>query len=257
MKKMFTVKKVTSAAILTALATLSTIIFKLIPMGSLSLLRFSLTPALIIYSSLALGPVLGAVVGAGSDLIPAIIAPTGALNPFITIVYGLLGILPWALEFLTKKVRSSLRRPYSFYVAVAIIYVGVAIPMFVTSFFEDKFKEYAVFARVFALILLLIASILCCVVVTLSNKKYEKNLLETSTIPSPNEVALISLFCEIVIMCAGKSLAFTLFYGTPYWLAFYTIFLGLPINLAISTIVVYWMLVFDEKQLHLRRSIDE
>jgi len=257
MKNMFTVKKITSAAILTALATLSTILFKLIPMGNLSLLRFSLTPALVVFSSLTLGPVLGAVVGVASDLIPAVIAPTGAINIFITIVYGVLGILPWVLEFLTKKIRTSLKRPYFFYGAVALIYVGVSIPMFVSSFFEDKFGEYAVFARVFSLILLLIVSVLCCVVVTITNKKYEKNILETSSMPSPNEVALIALFCELVVMCAGKSLAFNIVYGIDYWIAFYTIFLGLPINLAISTVAVYWMLVFDKKQLHLRESVNE
>lgn len=254
MKNMFTVKKITSAAILTALATVSTLLFKLVPMGPLPFLRFSLTPSLIIFSSLTLGPVLGAVVGAASDLIPAVVAPTGTgiINPYITIVYALLGIAPWALEFLTKKIRSSLRKPYFFYAANTLVFVAVAIPMFVTDAFDGWFKDNALTARIIVLIVLLLAACACSYLVTTTNKNYEKNLLETSKFPSPNEIAIIALVCEFFVMLLGKTTAFILFIpGLNFWLIFYMIFIGFPVNVAISTLATYWMIQFEDKHLHL------
>ena len=101
MKKTLTIRNITSAAVLTALSIISTIIFKLIPMGDLVFLRFSLTPSIIMFTSLVLGPFYGVVVGIVSDFIPAMVAATGAYNFFITIVYGILGVLPWIFEKIT------------------------------------------------------------------------------------------------------------------------------------------------------------
>lgn len=253
MKNMFTVKKITSAALLLALATVSTLLFKLIPMGPLPFLRFSLTPSLIVFSSLTLGPVLGAVVGAGSDLIPAIVAPTGTgiINPYITIVYGLLGVAPWALGFLTRKLRPSLKKPYFFYIANALVLVAVIIPMFASNAFEGWFGGNALVAKIVALVIAAVIACLCSVLVTIFNKKYENKALETK-IPSPYEIAIIALICEFVIMLFGKTTAFILFIpGLNYWLIFYMIFIGFPVNVAISTIATYWMLQFENKHLHL------
>ncbi|MCQ2773001.1 MAG: hypothetical protein MJ238_07015 [Bacilli bacterium] len=252
MKNMFTVKGITTTAILLALATISTIVFKLVPMGSLGLLRFSLTPAIIIFASLVLGPISGAIVGAGSDLIPAIIAPTGTILPLITLVYTVLGVVPWALEFLTRHLRKSLKKPYVLYISMALIMVGVMIPMFLTQFFEDKFGESANIGRGLAVGIIVVVSIMCCIAVTMANKRYEQDLLEKSSIPSPNEVAIIALVCELVIMCMGKGLVFTIMYSIDYEISFYTIFLGLPVNLTLSTVATYWMLAFENKYLHLR-----
>jgi len=251
MKNVFTVKRITSTAILLALATISTIVFKLVPMGNLGLLRFSLTPAIIIFTSIALGPISGVIVGAGSDLIPAIITPTGSILPLITLVYAILGVVPWLLVFITKQFRKSLKKPYVLYVSMAVIAVGVIIPMFVTGFFESKFGDSANIARVLCIGIIAVVSLLCCIAVTVSNKKYENELLEKSSIPSPYEVAVIALVCEALIMCAGKSLVFTVMYEIPYQISFYTIFLGLPVNLTISTVAAYWMLAFENKYLHL------
>ena len=106
---------------------------------------------------------------------------------------------------------------------------------------------------------MVLVSLACFISVTLTNKRFEQNVLEYSDMPSPNETALISLICEVLVMTVLKSLAFFLFYflfGTGYSPSFeylfLMIFLGLPANVTISSICVYWMLVFDHKQLHLR-----
>lgn len=261
MKKTFTIRNITSAAVLTALSIISTIVFKLIPMGDLVFLRFSLTPSIIMFTSLVLGPFYGAVVGMVSDLIPAMIAPTGAYNFFITIVYGILGVLPWIFEKITSKFRSSLKPPFAVFVSMGVILGGLAAVLFLTDFIGGQvFKgDYVLVTKFSILGIMVLVSVACCISVTLTNKRFEQNVLEYSDMPSPNETALISLICEVLVMTVLKSLAFFLFYflfGTGYSPSFeylfLMIFLGLPANVTISSICVYWMLVFDHKQLHLR-----
>ena len=49
-KDLTSTQKITFAAMLTALAVIATFIAKTIPMGSFTFLRFSLTPALVVYT---------------------------------------------------------------------------------------------------------------------------------------------------------------------------------------------------------------
>ena len=88
-KSLTTTQKITFSAMLLAMAVVSTFVAKTIPMGPFYYLRFSLTPALVIYTSLSLGPLYGAIVGAAADLIPAFALPTGTgdWNFLITLVY--------------------------------------------------------------------------------------------------------------------------------------------------------------------------
>ena len=261
MKKTFTIRNITSAAVLTALSIISTMVFKLIPMGELPFLRFSLTPSIIMFASLALGPFYGAVVGALGDFIPAMVAPTGTYNFFITLVYAILGVLPWIFEKITRKFRASLKPPFAVFITMGVILASLAATLFLTDFIGGQvFKgDSALITKFIILGIMILVGVACCVSVTLTNKKFERNVLEYADIPSPNETALISLLCEALVMTLLKSLAFFFFYfifGNGYSPSFeyffLMIFLGLPVNVTISSICVYWMLVFDHKQLHLR-----
>lgn len=268
MKKTFTIRNITSAAILTALSIVSTMVFKLIPMGDLVFLRFSLTPALIMFASLTLGPFYGAVVGVAADFIPAMVFPTGAYNFFITIVYGILGVLPWIFEKITRKFRASLKPPFAVFIAMGVILAGLAAVLFLTDFVGGQvFKgEYVLVTKFIILGIMVVVAVACCISVTLTNKKFERHILDYVDTPSPNETALIALLCEVLVMTILKSLAFYVFYQIfgynaehpersfqpPYEYFFIMLLLGLPANVTISAISVYWMLVFDHKQLHLR-----
>ena len=261
MKKTFTIRNITSAAVLTALSIISTIIFKLIPMGDLVFLRFSLTPSIIMFTSLVLGPFYGAVVGIVSDFIPAMVAATGTYNFFITIVYGILGVLPWIFEKITSKFRSSLKPPFAVFIAMGVILAGLAAMLFFTDFIGGTvFQEGNTLVIKFIILGIMVAvGAACCVSVSLTNRRFQRDVLEYSDIPSPNETALISLLCEALVMTVLKSLAFYLFYlifvdnySPAFQFFFMMILLGLPANVTISAISVYWMLVFDHKHLHLR-----
>jgi hypothetical protein len=76
---------------------------------------------------------MGAVVGICSDLIPALIEPFSsgsfgaAINPLVTVVYGLLGVLPWALALLYQESTGTpLGKPWFVYAVLALTYAGLA-----------------------------------------------------------------------------------------------------------------------------------
>ena len=116
-------RKLAYASLFLAMAIVSTAVFKMIPMGNLSFLRFSLTPSIIIFASLFLGPLYGAAVGCLSDLIPAFLVPTGEWNFLITLVYLVFGALPWLLDRLLRKA-PILNNPLSL-LAIALLGTGL------------------------------------------------------------------------------------------------------------------------------------
>jgi len=135
-------QKITFSAMLIALAVLSTFIAKTINMGGFSFLRFSLTPALVIYTSLTLGPVYGAIVGASADLIPAFTYSQGEYNFLITIVYVILGILPWLLEKITRHFRTFLKKP------LCLLWVWHGLfGIIVAIFYGNELARYEVLAK--------------------------------------------------------------------------------------------------------------
>ena len=218
------VRKITLSALLIALTVICLKVISINP-GYL-FVRISLGPALVIFSSLYLGPIYGVIVGAGSDLLGAFVFPTGEYQPLFTLIYGLLGLLPWLLNYIFKKVNNRKFAGIFFNFALIlwtiitiltvwlypqidnlnlkIIYscVGVALAIgtaiaifFISKYFKKKFPEY-------------------------DNKFYR--------------YALICLISEIVLMVFANSLVKSIHFDEPYmlmveWMALIS-FINIPIN---------------------------
>lgn len=256
--KLSPTQKLTFAAMLLALAVISTFVAKSISLPFLSsfpFLRFSLTPAIIIYTSITLGPLYGMVVGAAADVIPAFGFSTGSYNFLITIVYGLFGILPWALEKLTKRFRSGLRKPYAFYGALALIFIAIALIFYLTDWLDSNFGSSGVWAKPTILGVIFLLDVGMGVGLYFTNKYYQKRILEYPDVPSPNEIAVIDLVGEVVILDALKALAFYVFYTwidnghfvVPFSLAFAMLLMGAPLSIFISTFFDSWLLIYTKK----------
>lgn len=219
-----TVRKITISALLMALAVICLKVIAINP-GYL-FVRISLGPALIIFSSLYLGPLYGAIVGAGADVLGAFIFPTGEYQPLFTLIYGLLGVLPWFINYIFKMINNRKFAAISFNIALIcwtiitvltvwlypqidqlnlkIIYscVGVALAIgtmiaihFISKHFRTKFPDY-------------------------DDKFYR--------------YALICLVVEIVLMVFANSLVKSIHFEQPYmlmveWMALIS-FINLPIN---------------------------
>jgi hypothetical protein len=256
--KLSPTQKLTFAAMLLALAVISTFVAKSISLPFLSsfpFLRFSLTPAIIIYTSITLGPVYGMVVGAAADVIPAFGFSTGSYNFLITIVYALFGILPWVLEKLTRHFRSTLRKPYFFYGTLAVILIALAVIFYATDWLDGNFGSSGVWAKPTILGVIFCLDVGMGVGLYFTNKFYQKRILEYPDIPSPNEIAIIDLVGEVVVLDALKALAFYIFYTwiddgpfvVPFSWAFAMLLMGAPLNILISTFFDSWLLIYTKK----------
>lgn len=257
-------QKMTFAAMLLVLGVFSTMVFKMISVPGLAFVRISLTPAIIIYASLSLGPLYGAVVGICSDLIPALIEPFSsgsfgaAINPLVTVVYGLLGVLPWALALLTKKHRNAFRKPWFVYAVLALTYAGLAGIFYGSDLLDAGLGDNPILVKSILMGVFLVLDAGLIVGLHFTDRYFQKRILDLTDIPSPNEIAFIATVCEILLMVILKSLAFYVYYmwisasgyAPLYTYLFASLLLISSLNIFINTFAVSWMLVFTRKFIH-------
>jgi hypothetical protein len=266
-EKFTPVQKVTFSAMLIALAVIATFLAKTISMGPFYYLRFSLTPALIIYTSLALGPFYGALVGAAADLIPAFALSQGEYNFLITIVYVILGVLPWLLEKLTKRFRSSLKSPYYFYGLLTLLFIALVCIFYATPLLDSSFMiknevgdtyDASVWAKPTILGVVFLLDVGLGVGLYFTNRYYQKRILDYPDIPSPNEIAIIGLISEVVVMDFLKAGAFWVFYNwvssntfpLSFGFVFSMLIMGAPLNVLLIVFADSWLLIFTKRFLH-------
>lgn len=106
--KLKPVLKITLSALFIALTIVASKFLPISNVFNLPFLRISLGPTILIFASILLGPVYGAITGLLSDLVGFIFDTTGfAYNPLFSLTYLLYGLIPGLLVFLLKKNKSS------------------------------------------------------------------------------------------------------------------------------------------------------
>jgi hypothetical protein len=262
------VQKMTLAAMLIVVDILGTRLpGYLQPTALFGFNRISFGPTVVIFASLALGPLWGAVVGAGADVLGWVIlgTQTGPLNFFITIVYALLGVVPWLLSLLTRKFRHFAKRPWILYLLLAIlwgIFVGF---LFGTNVFEPTFTKWNMDVLIAKWVFFGVSLLLCVgtgIGLYASNRYFQKRILDYSSIPSPLEVALIVIIVEVFLMILLKPLAFYcnawLYLGKSLEEAFgvsYSVLVLLSImfsfvDIPLASFSVSWLLIFSKHFIH-------
>jgi hypothetical protein len=253
------VQKISLSAFLLILATLATVIAKMSGIPFLRFCQITFAPAVIMFASLSMGPLYGANVGGGSDLLGFLLYPTGTLNPFYTILAILWGVLPWLLLMVTKKWRSALRFPWMVYATLAIIMGLLIYGFFGTGYFSQRFEttfgESALAAKIVFLCIQLAMDIGLCIGLSFTNKYFQKSILDYPDIPSPNEVALIATICELVIGVLGNASALMFYFyvivDTGTALSFAAILLFLlamsSINILVNSALLSWLLIFSRR----------
>lgn len=94
------------------------------PNGTL-LKDLNLSPAIIMWSGIALGPVYGGIVGAAADILVFLVRPLGGYMPFFTITNALMGAIP-GLFFLKEQDRLS-PRPFRSILATASSHIVTSV----------------------------------------------------------------------------------------------------------------------------------
>lgn len=238
------VRKITFCALLLALAIVFTIVAKMITISPFPYLRFSLTPSIIVFGSIFLGPFYGAIIGIGSDLIPAFLYSTGSYNFFVTIVYALLGVLPWLLSKFTRRFKNVFALPWPFIVLLLLSLSFVAWFFFGTSLLDEGFGENALAMKLIVYGVTLAVDAIGVVLLFLFNAKIGKKHAKSAYFPQAFEIGAIVSVLEMVLMVLLKSLAFYAFFyindSTPpfsYWYLFSMLIMGSGANIAIMIFV--------------------
>jgi len=229
--------------------------------------RITFGPSIVIFSSLVLGPLYGAVVGAGGDALGWLLlgTQTGPLNFFITILYGLLGIVPWLLSLFTKKIRTLNKHPWTLYGVSFVLWCVFLGFLYGTSVFDQTFVNWSMDVSIAKIVFALLSAFLLIgmwVGLYFENRYFQKRILDFSSIPSPIEVAFIVLFSEIILMVFLKPLSFYLYYPIFYGISLegkfgvtYSVLVLLSImfsfvDIPLNAFAVSWLLIFSKRFIH-------
>lgn len=233
-------------------------ITKMISIPHLSFISISFTPAIVVFASLVLGPVYGAVVGGLSDLIPALIMPTGAYNFLLTIVFVLLGIFPWLLEKLTKKIRNFF--PFTYVVIFLLLCVLGAETYFFygTNILDQRLSYYSPYVKIIILCLSVLMDGITIVGLILSDRYYKKKKEQFQNLPKPGEIAFISFFLIIGLLVFLKGLAYYLYFivisSTGYRVSYEVIVsmlvIAAPLDILLIDVIVPSLLLIFQKKNH-------
>lgn len=197
--------KITLSALFIALTIVCSKFIPISNVFNLPFLRISLGPTILIFASILLGPIYGAITGLLSDLVGFIFDTTGyAYNPLFSLTYLLYGLVPALLLLLLKKNKSS--KP------IVQIVSFVIINAFIMCFFlmNDSIapyggKEYPLTLETKLIVIfssLLITALYFVIYIILYKKfKTKENRIVLNNISIINFIALIliQLFVGIVV----------------------------------------------------------
>ena len=211
--------------------------------------RLSAGVAILIFSSILLGPISGAVVGIAGDLLGIAIAPYlgMAYNPFMTISYGLMGATPGLIMMLFRKVKGKdLIYSILFFALLSVIVISLTVYMATAkeiTLFNHLFKINLA-ARIVVPIMAFILMGLFGLFTYALNRRFKKRREQYPNLASPYQISFIVVVIEVV---------FTLFinvFAKMWLMGFYNFeiiffpslfiaFIYLPVNTLIVTYLCF------------------
>jgi ECF transporter S component (folate family) len=234
--------KITLAALFLALAVILQKVAAVNYIPVVPFLRISFGgPAIIILASILLGPLFGAVVGAGSDLIGYLIfdPKNNAFFPQITLIYFLLGLLPYFLFVLIKKIRSKKVMFIIENCAISALLIFVSLYLFLN-------KDIALFSKTYTLevwqkCLISGVAFILFVGIVIFTYLFDKKVEKEGT-NSPLNIFQLSfglLIIEIIVMVIFGSIMKACAFGFATYVAILiTQIIVLFINIPLNTILI-------------------
>ena len=133
MFKFTVLQRMTLTALLFAFSVIAT---RFIGVYVTPFVRLSAGVAIIIYSSILLGPISGAIVGGLGDIIGILLVPAGsmAINPFITLTYTLMGAVPGLIMMLFRRLKKKdLIYSIIFFAFLLMIFISLTVYMTISN----------------------------------------------------------------------------------------------------------------------------
>ncbi len=232
--------KICLAGLFLALTIIFTRFFSLQNIPLIPFIRLSLGPSLIIFSSIFLGPFYGAIIGGLSDILGIILVPNSAygINPWFTLVYTLLGILPWCfykLSFLLKKENISL-------IAFITILIGLLTFVGIYGFSHETInnQNYQLGIKIIVFVSLILLSGLMVFLIIYISKKHSFG-------ERTFKIALVSLLSELLVLLILNSIVKSLFFEIDFFIIFFFQTLVFFIDVPLNTLVVSFLMTIADK----------
>ncbi len=202
-------------------------------------------PAIIIFASILLGPWYGLLVGAASDIIGYALFDASGFGffPTITLIYAVLGLMPYFVFSLFKKVRSN-KMSISFIIAfMAISLAIVSVILFANNTLTLFSNTYNItlLMRILIPSIMLLLFICLLVFIVLYNRRVRATNEDLPLYPAQTSFALIII--ELVVMVIFGSLMKAIAFGfETFWVILFAqlviMFVNIPLNTIVITILV-------------------
>ncbi|HBF68074.1 MAG TPA: hypothetical protein DDW20_01980 [Firmicutes bacterium] len=240
--KLDVIYKISLSGLILALAIICTRFLSIQNIPFIPFVRISLGPALIIFASIFLGPVYGGIIGGASDILGIILVPNAlgySINPWISLVYLLLGVVPYFLFKLFRKIKSE----KIMFIVFTSILLAIWLFILVYGLTHDSisshtfvlYEKIIVFVTSFALLGLTDLFII------LLKRKHKDN---ATTFMNVSFVCLIS---EIFILTILNSLVKAYFFEVDFWIIFFAQAVIIFINVPLNAFVVTYLLRLTNK----------
>lgn len=245
MKQNNLVKQITLSGLLLALVIICTRLLSLQNIPVIPFVRISLGPALIVFTSLYLGPISGLIVGAASDILGIVLFPNAlgySINPLFTVIYGLLGLFPWFIYQLIKKVNSE-KITFSFLPAILGLLCGFVV-LFVclndSMTLFGKTYEFLTWHKWVISIGVIVLSALTLFLLMLTKHQLEKKYGEGTT--DVYHIAVTVTIVEIIVMLIGNTLVKTFYFEVDFLVVLFSqaivFFIDIPLNTFVCALLM-------------------
>lgn len=256
------IQRIALSGLLLALVIIFTRFLSIQNIPIIPFVRISLGPALIIFSSLLLGPIYGGVIGGLSDILGIVLVPSAlgySINPWFTLVYALLGVLPWCVYKLVNLIKSE-RLMYIITVSfIGAIFVFVTVFLLINNSIVLFSKEYffELYQKIIIIAVAFVLSLGISIGLYFINKYFVNKTKNTNYEISTYKIALTSLINELFVLLILNSIVKMIFFETDFLVIFFSQGLVFFINIALDSFVVTLLLHLTSKVFKNKESIHE
>jgi len=222
------------------------------------MIRIGIGSIPVIISSVILGPIYGAFIGASVDVLGFFVFDTSGFpyTPFVTISFVLMGVLPYFLFKLTTWMRFK-KKPFPItYGVLGLIWAFILVYVLLNDTIKITSVTYAIdiYWKVLIPIISFIVFAAFSVFVYLVNRYFQKKVLFYPKCPSPHEVAFVVLVIEIIVHMLWGSFWKGIFFNVSPLVVFFVQSVVLIIAFPIKTLALNYVLMAYYRYIDRARS---
>lgn len=244
------VRQITLSALILSLTIICTRLLSIQNIPIIPFVRISIGPALIIFASIFLGPIAGLIIGAASDILGIVLFPNAlgySINPLFTVVYGLLGLLPFFIFKFAKMIK---KNSINFAIITAILgslcaFVTIFMCLNSSIVLFGKTYEFLTWHKALIIVLSWVLSAGTIVALIFTNKHFVKKYGEDTVNVYP--IAISATIIELVVMLILNTIVKVMFFEVDFLFVFFAQAVVFFIDIPLNTFVVSLLGVLFKK----------